>query len=117
MKLRIAPLLLAAGLLAAHFLRTYSLAPMLISLAAPLLLLVKRPWSLRLLQALTVVATLIWMATLYGIIQQRNLEGRSWAASGVILGLVAAFTLYAGWLMNSSLVKSAYTPAPGQPTE
>jgi hypothetical protein len=70
MKLRITLLALASILLAAHFLRTFSIIPMLICLASPFLLLIKKRWSLRTVQALTVVAAIIWLFTLQGIIQQ-----------------------------------------------
>lgn len=108
MKLRITLLALAAILIAAHFLRTSSIIPMLFCLAAPFILLIKKRWSLLTIQALTVVAAIIWLLTLNGIIQQRLMEGRSWTASGIILGVVAAYTLLTGWLLNSSVVKEKY---------
>jgi len=108
MKLRITLLALAAILIAAHFLRTSAIIPMLICLAAPFLLLIKKRWSLLAIQGLTVVAAIIWLFTLNGIIQQRVFEGRSWTASGIILGVVAGYTLLTGWLLNSPLVKEKY---------
>lgn len=108
MKLRILPLILSAVLVGAHFLRSYSLIPMLLSLAAPFLLLVRKRWSLYVLQSLAVLGALIWMLALYGIIQERLMEGRSWLASAIILGAVALFTLYSGWLLNSPELKSIY---------
>jgi hypothetical protein len=108
MKLRISLLALAAILIAAHFLRTSSFIPMLICLAAPFVLLVKKRWSLLTVQALTVVAAIVWLLTLYGIIQQRIFEGRSWTASAIILGVVAGYTLLSGWLLNSPVVKEQY---------
>ena len=108
MKLRITLLALAAILMAAHFLRTFSIIPMLICLAVPFLLFIKKRWSLRTIQALTVIAAVIWIFTLDGIVQQRILEGRSWAASAIILGVVAAYTLLTGWLLNSQSVKEKY---------
>ena len=108
MKLRNLPLILAAVLIAAHFLRSYSLLQMLICLAAPFLLLIKKRWSVVLLQSLSVVSALIWLFALYGIIQERLMEERSWIASAVILGLVALFTLYSGWLLNNPEIKNNY---------
>ena len=105
MKLRITLLALSAILLAAHFLRTFN---MLICLAAPFILLIKKRWSLLTIQALTVVGAGIWLGTLNGIIQQRLFEGRSWTASGIILGVVAGYTLLTGWLLNSPVVKEKY---------
>jgi len=102
-------MILSAVLLAAHFLRSYSLLPMTICLLAPFLLLIKRRWSLVTLQLLTILAAIIWSSTLSGIIQQRIYEQRSWTASAIILGVIALFTLFAGWLLNSSQVKERYS--------
>jgi hypothetical protein len=109
MKFRYIPIILAAILLAAHFLRSYELLPMMVCLLAPFLLLIHKRWSLLTLQLLTIPAAWIWLITLYGIIQQRIFEQRSWTASAIILGLVAAFTLFAGWLLNSSQVKEKFS--------
>jgi len=108
MKLRITLLTVAAILIAAHFLRTSAIISMLICLAAPFILLIKKRWSLLTVQGLTVVAAIVWVFTLNGIIQQRVFEGRSWTASGIILGVVAGYTLLTGWLLNSPLVKEKY---------
>lgn len=108
MKLRISLLALAAILLAAHYLRTFSIIPMLICLAAPFLLLIKKRWSLLTVQALTVFGASIWLVTLNGIIQERMQEGISWTASAIILGVAAGFTLLTGWLLNDPVVKEKY---------
>ena len=108
MKIRYLPIILAAILLAAHFLRSYSLVPMALCLLSPFLLLIKKRWSLVTLQLLTVPAALIWLLTLYGIIQERIFEQRSWTASAIILGAVVLFTLWAAWLLNSPRVKERY---------
>ena len=108
MKLRASLLALAAILLAAHFLRTFTIIPLLLCLAAPFMLLIKKRWSLLTIQALTAAGAMIWLLTLNGIIQQRLIEGRSWTASGIILGVVAAYTLLTGWLLNSPVVKEKY---------
>jgi hypothetical protein len=108
MKLRFIPIIVAAILLAAHFLRSFSIVPMVLCLLAPFLLLIRKRWSLLTLQLATIPAALIWLMTLYGIIQQRIFEQRSWTASAIILGVVAAFTLFAGWLLNSPQVKDNY---------
>ncbi len=109
MKLRISLLALSAILIAAHFLRTSSFIPILICLAAPFLLFIKKRWSVLVVQALTVVAAATWLLTLYGIIQERIFVGRSWTASAIILGVVAGYTLLTGWLLNSPIVKEQYS--------
>jgi hypothetical protein len=108
MKLRIFLLALAAILIAAHFLRGASFLPIFMCLAAPFLLFIKKRWSLITVQVLTGVAALIWLLTLYEIIQERILMNRSWTASAIILGVVAGYTLLTGWLLNSPVVKEQY---------
>lgn len=108
MKLRSFPIILAAVLLAAHFLRSYSLLLVILCLLAPFLLLIRKRWSLLTLQLLTIPAALIWLVTLSEIIQQRIFEQRSWTASAIILGVVTLFTLFAGWLLNSPQVKDRF---------
>jgi len=108
MKLRIILLALAAILITAHFLRSFSILPMLICLAAPFLLFIKKRWSLIIVQALTVLATIIWLFTLNDIIQQRIFEGRSWTASAIILGVAAGYTLLTGWLLSNPSIKEKY---------
>ena len=71
------------------------------TLLMPLLLFFKRRWSLIVLQCFSVVAALTWCYTLYWIIQERIYSGRSWFASAFILGLVALFALFSGWLLNT----------------
>ncbi len=94
------PLALSALLMAAHFLRAGALLPLLISLAAPFLLLTRRRWSLRLVQALSLLGALIWLDTLRQIIRWRQALGQPWTTSALILGLVAAFTLLAAALLE-----------------
>jgi hypothetical protein len=108
MKLRTIPIILAAVIMAAHFLRSYSILPMLLSLLAPFLLIIKKRWSLLTLQLLTIPAAFIWLLTLYGIIQERIFEGRSWTASAIILGVVMLFTLWSAWLLNFPKIKEQY---------
>jgi hypothetical protein len=108
MKLRILPLIISALLLAAHFLRSSSLLLVVLCLLVPFLLFIKKRWVLWVLQVFTVIAAVMWMIALKAIIQTRIFEGRSWVASGIILGLVALFTLSSGLWLNTSQVKNNY---------
>jgi hypothetical protein len=108
MKLRVSLLALSAVLIAAHFLRTASYVPMFFCLASPFLLFIKKRWTVLIVQALTVLAAVIWLLTLYAIIRQRMLEGRSWTVAAIILGVVTGYTLFTGWLLNSPVVKQRY---------
>lgn len=89
---RALPVVLSALLLAAHFYRSRSLALVALSLAMPLLLLVRERWSARLVQAGLVLGALEWLRTLAFFAGQRMEVGRPWARLAVILGVVAAAT-------------------------
>jgi len=108
LKLRITFLALAAILLAAHFLRASTPIPLLICLAVPFLLVIKKRWSLRTIQVLIILGAVIWLFTLSDIIQQRVFEGRSWTVSAIILCVVAGYTLLTGWLLESPIIKEKY---------
>ena len=103
------PIVLSALLLAAHFLRYGALFGMLITLAFPALLFTRRRWSVRLVQSGAFVATLIWLAALGNIIAQRMMMGVSWTASAIILGSVAAFTLFSAILLEHPAARKYFS--------
>ena len=90
--LRSAPVVLAALLLAAHFSRAGQVPLVVLTLALPLLLLVRQRWSARVLQAALFLGGLEWVRTLAFFAGQRMEEGRPWTRLAVILGVVAALT-------------------------
>jgi hypothetical protein len=102
-------IVLAALLLAAHFLRAGNFALVVICLMAPLLLLIKQRWSLIALQLLTYIGAAIWLNTLFRLVSERILLGRSWGGVVAILGSVTLITILAGLLLNSPVIKARYT--------
>ena len=86
------PTLLSCLVLAAHFMRNDQLVLMLLACAAPTLLLFRRAWATRLLQAILVVGAFEWLRTTLEIRAIRIDEGRDWHRMAIILGSVAAFT-------------------------
>ena len=108
MVLRIGLYIAAALVLGAHFLREGSLVAAALCVAAPLLFLVRQRWILVPLQIIAYGASASWIITLQGIIEQRELAGRSWTAAALILGGVALLTLLAGLLLNSRSFRERY---------
>jgi hypothetical protein len=108
MILHIALFAVASLLLAAHFLRQGSLALVAVSLLVPLLFIVRRPWSLMVLQVAAYLAGAIWIATAIQMVHERLAMGRPWALAAIILGAVAGFTVIAGALLNSRAIKEKY---------
>ncbi len=109
MVLRTTLLIIAALLLAAHFLREGSLGLVALCLLAPLLLLIRKRWILIALQLLTYIAAIIWLKTTIDLVYERIMWGRAWGVAAVILGSVTLFTILAGLLLNSSVIKEKYT--------
>ncbi len=108
MFLKIIPLILASLLLGAHFLRGNSTILVGVSVLAPLLLLIKKRWILLLVQGLAYVGALVWVHTTFVLVQQRMMVGAPWLRMFLILSGVTALTLYAGYLLNSDVIKQHY---------
>ncbi len=113
MSLRISLFVVAAVLLGAHFLRAGNLVLVALCLAAPLLFLWRKRWSLILLQLLAYGAAATWIAVAIQLVQLRRQSGQPWTAAAVILGSVALFTLLAGLLLNSRSVRERYADSRG----
>ena len=90
--LRALAVALSALVLGAHFFRSRQLPLVAVSLALPLLLLVRKRWSARVVQAGLILGGLEWIRTLAFFAGQRMEVGRPWGRLAVILGVVAALT-------------------------
>ena len=108
MILRISLFVTAAILLGAHFLRAGDLALVALCLAAPLLFLYRRRWSLIALQVLAYGAAVTWIAVAVRLVQLRQQSGQPWTVAAIILGSVALFTVLAGLLLNSRAIRERY---------
>jgi hypothetical protein len=108
MILRLLPCILAFLLLAAHFLRSAQIPLVALSLLTPLLLLIKRRSILMLLQCLAYLGVLVWIRTAYILVSQRIGMAEPWGRMILILLAVAVFTFFAGYLLNSNLLKERY---------
>jgi hypothetical protein len=109
MILRLSLFVVAALLSGAHFLRAGDVALVVLCLAAPLLFLVRRRWSLILLQGMAYCASANWIVTAVRIVRLRELSGTSWTTAAIILGGVAVFTILTGLLLNSRSIVEHYS--------
>jgi len=108
MALRVSLYIVAALLIAAHFLRFGNLLAVALCLATPLLFLVRRHWSLFVLRWLAYVAAAVWLATAWQIVSMRLAFGQPWLRAAAILVVVAAVTMLAGGLLNSRAMQLRY---------
>jgi hypothetical protein len=105
---RVSLYVVAAVLIAAHFLRVGNWLVVALCLATPLLFLVRRRWSLLVLQWLAYVAGAIWVATAWQIAATRMEFGAPWLRAALILTAVAAFSMLAGGLLRSRSLQLRY---------
>ena len=111
MLLRLLPVILSLVVLAAHFSRHDVPVLVWVSLAVPLLLLVRRPWVPRLLRWLLVLGALEWMRTTTVLVSQRVTVGEEWLRMAAILVAVATATLLSTLVFRWSSVRERYGPA------
>jgi hypothetical protein len=99
--LRLLPVILSCLLLAAHFYRAAQWPLVALCLAAPLLLLLRKPWVPRLFQALLALGALEWLRSLYALAAMRIAFEQPWTRLAVILVTVALLTALSGLVFRS----------------
>ncbi len=106
---RIALYTVAACLIAAHFLRMGALVATALCLATPALFLVRRRWSLLLLQGLAYGAAAVWVETAWQIADMRRAFGEPWLRAALILAAVAVLSVLAGFLLRGAAAQARYS--------
>lgn len=99
---------LTALMLAAHFLRWGNTLLVVTSLALPCLLLIRRRWALRTVQAALVCGAAVWLAATYRFIQMRISVGQPWGRLALILGAVIGLTCAAAIALSGKPIKRRY---------
>ncbi len=106
--LRLLPVIFSFGLLAAHFSRANMFPLVIVSLALPLLLLIKRAWVARSIQVLLILGAAEWIRSMFGYIEVRRSIGEDWTRLAIILVAVAVLTASAGLVFRGSSLKKRY---------
>jgi hypothetical protein len=106
--LLVTPTIFSALLMAAHFLRYWDMALVLIFVWLPLLLLVKRAWAARILQLAMVLAALVWGRLTWTLVHERLAEGEEWVRLALILGAVALLAIVAALLFETRRLRRRY---------
>ena len=102
------PVVLSLVVLGAHFMRYGNSIGVFGSLVLIALLIVRRPWVARLMQAVLILGALEWARTLYELVQIRAAQGQPFTRMIVILGVVAAVTFCSALLFQSPALKRIY---------
>jgi hypothetical protein len=111
---RLAPIALAALVLAAHFYRAGIVVPTVLALALVALLLVRRAWVRYTVAAGLVLGAIEWARTLAELVAMRQAMGQPWARLALILGGVAVLTAAAALLLLGRRAR-AWFRAPAAP--
>ena len=106
--LRLLPVILSFGLLAAHFSRADMLPAVIVSLATPLLLLIRKPWIAWSIQVLLLLGAAEWIRSMFGYIQVRKEIGEDWGRLAIILVSVALLTACSALVFRGKSLKKRY---------
>ena len=93
------PVILSFVLLGAHFSRNDQIILVILSLGLPLLLAVRKPWVLWVLQLALLLGSIEWVRSTIAYIDVRKSIGEDWQRLAIILFSVATFTLISGALL------------------
>jgi hypothetical protein len=105
---RLLPVIISFGLLAAHFSRAGILPLMILSLIVPFILLVKKAWVARIVQVLLLLGGFEWIRAMLGYIEARKAIGDDWSRLAIILGAVALFTALSSLLFQGKALSELY---------
>jgi len=105
---RLLPVILAFGLLAAHFSRADMLPAVVVSLLTPLLLLIPKAWIARSIQILLLIGALEWIRSMFRYIQVRKEIGEDWGRLAIILISVALLTACSALVFRGKSLRKRY---------
>jgi len=106
--IRLLPVIISFGLLAAHFSRAGLLPFVILSLAVPLLLFIRKAWVARTLQLLLLFGAFEWIRAMLGYIELRKSIDDDWIRLAIILIVVALLTALSGLVFQGKSLKERY---------
>lgn len=106
--LRLIPVILSFGLLAAHFYRAGYPFVTILCIGGLFLLFIRESWIPRLFQVLLVLGALEWLRSLYHLAAMRIARDQPWTRLAIILGAVALITALSGLVFRSRALRARY---------
>jgi hypothetical protein len=106
--IRLLPVIFSFGLLAAHFSRTGLFPLVILCLAMPLLLFIRKPQLARTMQIVLLLGALEWIRSMIGYIEIRNSIGEDWGRLAIILITVALLTACSGLVFRGKHLRKRY---------
>ena len=102
------PVVLSLVLLGAHFVRLGQPVLVAASVMLILMLFIKRPWVARLIQVILALGALEWVRTTVVLVQIRAAHGELFTRMAMILGFVAAVTIFSALLFQARPLRRHY---------
>ncbi len=106
--IRLLPVILSFGILAAHFSRANVFPLVILSIAVLLLLFIRKAWAARTLQLLLLLGAFEWIRAMLGYIELRKSIGDDWTRLAIILTVVALLTALSGLVFRGKSLKKRY---------
>jgi membrane-associated PAP2 superfamily phosphatase len=106
--IKLFPVILSTLLLGAHFFRYGNIVLVMLTAALLPVLLVRRPWVVRLFQAVLVIGAIEWTRTLVELVKMRQAMGAPWIRLAVILGAVAVITICSAFVFRFKSLRERY---------
>jgi len=105
---RLTPVFLSVLLLGAHLFRAGQSVLVLLTLIVPLVLFVRRPWAVRIVQIELIIGAIEWIRTTFILAMARESLGLPWSRLVVILGSVTLLTLFSVLVFESDSLRNRY---------
>ena len=105
---RLLPVILSLLVLTAHFYRAGYLILVVLIAASPLLLFIRSPWIVRIIQVELIIGGIEWIRTIFRLTNIRQAHNLPWERLAIILGSVAAFTILSALVFNFKALKTRY---------
>ncbi|MCZ7661821.1 MAG: hypothetical protein M5U22_02210 [Thermoleophilia bacterium] len=99
---------MALLILAGHYLRSFAPPFMVLYLLLPVLLLVRRSWAVRVVQAALFFGSLEWVISALSLVGERRALREPYGRAAGILAGVAAFTVLAAMLLETAGPRHRY---------
>ncbi len=109
--IRLLPVSVSALILSAHFARADALGPAFLALAVPFLLLGRGRWPVTIVRVFLVGGSLLWLSTLWLLVDDRQKLGEPWLRTALILGAVALFTAASTLVFRGRALRERYAKA------
>jgi len=106
--IRLLPVILSLLLLGAHFFRAGHTVLVLVSVTILLIMLIRKRWVARLVQAVLVIGGVEWIRTLLVFVKMRQAAGEPWERLALILGGVAIFTVCSALVFRFKSLRERY---------